>query len=272
MIVVDSVTLLPPSAFGEVVVGGSHCGVYAAHLAARAQAKAVLLNDASVGKDRAGIAGLEYLGDLGVPAATIAHDSARIGDGADCLHRGTLSHVNQVAAALGCAMGQRASEAAMLLQARAPQPRYTVPPAIEARHRVDGRSTARSTVWALDSVSLVRDDDAGAIVVTGSHGALLGGRPETALGCDAVAALFNDAGGGVDGVGFTRLPVLDTRGIAAATVAAASARIGDGRSTYQDGVVSRANRTAMNAGITIGMSAQRFVERIADVIERRGLS
>ena len=32
---------------------------------------------------------------------------------------------------------------------------------------------------------------------------------------------------------------LDIRGIAAATVSAASARIGDARSTYDDGIVSR---------------------------------
>ncbi len=85
----------------------------------------------------------------------------------------------------------------------------------------------------------------------------MGGRPENALRVDALAALFNDAGIGAAGVG--RLPALDERGIAAAAVAADSARIGDGRSTYFDGVVSRVNRTAERAGARPGMAARRFV-------------
>ncbi len=136
----------------------------------------------------------------------------------------------------------------------------------EARHLVgiaDGRR-----IVCLDSASLVRPDDAGQIVVTGSHGALLGGRPETALRVDALAALFNDAGIGAAGVG--RLPALDARGIAAAAVAADSARIGDGRSTYFDGVLTRVNRTAEAAGARPGMSARRFVALIGGVDEATG--
>ena len=46
---------------------------------------------------------------------------------------------------------------------------------------------------------------------------------------DAVpASLFNDAGFGVDRAGAACLPLLDSDGIAAATVAADSACIGDG--------------------------------------------
>ncbi|MBV8777342.1 MAG: hypothetical protein JO258_09120 [Alphaproteobacteria bacterium] len=68
-----------------------------------------------------------------------------------------------------------------------------------------------------------------AIVVTGSHGGLLGGKPETALKYDVAGALYNDAGLGIDEAGVSRLPALDRRGIPAATVAASSARIGDAR-------------------------------------------
>ena len=48
----------------------------------------------------------------------------------------------------------------------------------------------------------------GAIVVTGSHGGLLGGKPETALKYDALAALFNDAGIGIETVHFRLSPKL----------------------------------------------------------------
>jgi hypothetical protein len=115
-------------------------------------------------------------------------------------------------------------------------------------------------VWALDSASLVGADHVGAVVVTGSHGGLLGGRPDTALKADALAALFNDAGIGMDEAGVTRLPALDNRGIAAGTVAASSARIGDARSTYEDGILTRVNQLAARLGIAPGMPAREFVE------------
>ncbi len=87
----------------------------------------------------------------------------------------------------------------------------------------------------------------------------MGGRPETALKYDALAALYNDAGIGIDEAGVTRLPALDARGIAAATVAAESARIGDARSTYEDGIVSRVNARAAALGIAPGIPARELV-------------
>ena len=65
--------------------------------AAKAGIKAVILCDAGVGRERAGIGGLDYLDKLGVAAAAIGHRSARIGDGADCHARG-LDHLRQCAA------------------------------------------------------------------------------------------------------------------------------------------------------------------------------
>ena len=62
------------------------------------------------------------------------------------------------------------------------------------------------------------------------------------------AALYNDADGGIDGAGFTRLPALDARGIAAATYSAWTARIGDGRSAVATGIVSSVNRRAAALG------------------------
>ena len=114
-------------------------------------------------------------------------------------------------------------------------------------------------VWALDSASLVLPEHKDSIVVTGSHGGLLGGRPETALKYDVLGALYNDAGIGKDEAGTSRLPALDARGIAAATVSAASARIGDARSTYEDGIISRVNARAAALGLREGISAREFV-------------
>src|SRR5215813_12225359 len=98
----DSITRVGPEAAGAVVVNGSHGGVYAAYLAAKLGVAAAIFNDAGVGRDQAGIAGLEYLAELGIPAAAIGHLTARIGDGADMMARGVVSHANRPAAALGC--------------------------------------------------------------------------------------------------------------------------------------------------------------------------
>ena len=62
-------------------------------------------------------------------------------------------------------------------------------------------------------------------------------------------AFYNDAGVGVDDAGLARLAVLDEQGIPAATVDAATARIGDGRSTYRDGLLSCVNAAADALGM-----------------------
>lgn len=253
----DSVTALASSAVGRVVVCGSHAGRFAAAVAARKQVRGIVLNDAGVGLDRAGIAGLELLADLGVPAVTVSKDSAHIGDARDSLDRGIVSHLNDTARALGCRVGMPVAEAIGHLAA-APLASSTPPAIEEARHLLlDGKPR----VWALDSASLASPDDAGDILVTGSHGRLLGGRPETALRVAATAALFNDAGD-IEGCQTGRLAALAERGIAAAAVGVNTARIGDARSTYFDGVISTVNSVAADRGAAVGQSAWSFVETI----------
>jgi hypothetical protein len=118
-------------------------------------------------------------------------------------------------------------------------------------------------VWAIDSAALARADDRRAIVVTGSHGGLLGGHASDGiLDVDVFAAFFNDAGGGKDDAGNARLPVLEARGVAAATVSCNTARIGDGRSTYDTGVIARVNAVAARLEVKEGMSAREAVARL----------
>jgi hypothetical protein len=120
-------------------------------------------------------------------------------------------------------------------------------------------------VILVDSASLVTEEDVGTIIITGSHGGLIGGDPKKALRVDGFAAIFNDAGIGKDDAGIARLPALDDRGIAAFTVAASSARIGDARSTLNDGIVSRVNKTAAALGARVGQSASDVCMRWAQV-------
>jgi hypothetical protein len=250
----DSVTRLGPEHVGAVLIAGSHGGVYAAVLAARAGVRAVILNDAGIGLEQAGIAGLDVLDHIGMAAATIHHDTARIGDGADMARRGIVSHVNAAALHVGCVPGQDCMAAASKLLA-ATLPSILPAPIEEARHLLRA-APGGVEIWALDSASLVRPADAGQIVLVGSHG---GGPAATALKADCRAAIFNDAGIGIDRAGIARLPALDARAIAAATVRADSARIGDGRSSWESGIISAVNAHGVAAGGRVGMTAQDFV-------------
>lgn len=262
ILVVDSATRLGPEAAGAIVVCGSHGGMYAAWLAAHAGVRAVIFNDAGVGRHQAGIAGVMWLAALGIPALAVKHDSARIGDGADTLASGRVSMANDAAATLGCLPGHSCAQAARCLRENSDEaPRHDVPAIGESRTRIG--NTGHREVWAVDSIALVQPEDRRKIIVSGSHGALLGGVADDGiLAPDVFAAFFNDAGGGKEDAGFARLPVLDTRGIAGATVSAFSARIGDGRSTYETGVLSRINETARRLELREGMSAREAVARL----------
>ena len=68
----------------------------------------------------------------------------------------------------------------------------------------------------------------------------------------------------VDGAGITRLVELDVRGLPAATVSHTSARIGDGRSMWDSGVLSHLNRSAEQAGARPGMRAPEFAALFAN--------
>ncbi|MCZ6675808.1 MAG: hypothetical protein O7E52_01025 [Candidatus Poribacteria bacterium] len=252
----DSITKLGPQFRGTVLVAGSHGGRYCGYLAALAGLRGVIFNDAGVGKDRAGIGALDYLQPLGVAAATVAHTSARIGDGADMLDRGRLSYCNEAAGALGCSPGQTCREAAEAM--RRGKPFKGNPPTHE-----EGRELLRHEpvrIIACDSASLVETGDADAIIVTGSHGGVLAGRPGYGIAVQARGAVFNDAGVGIDQAGIQRLEILDRAAIPAATVAHESARIGDARSAWESGIISHINTQAAKRGATVGMTVPAFAE------------
>ena len=258
--VFDSATELDAAARGNVVVCGSHGGLYAAWLAAVAGVRAVILNDAGIGKHSAGIAGVAWLAGLGIPACAIDHRSARIGDGADMLASGMVSMVNEAAASHGCMPGYSCRQAIECLDEFSEHYEEDIPEIGETRARIP--NTGHRAVWVLDSVSLAKPEDRRQVVVTGSHGALLGGREDHVLDVEVFAAFFNDAGGGKDEAGYSRLPSLDARSIAGATVSCHSARIGDGRSSYDTGVISRINETARRLELREGMSVRNAVARL----------
>ncbi|MGE0725229.1 MAG: hypothetical protein AB7O45_12695 [Alphaproteobacteria bacterium] len=257
----DSVTQADERCQGVVLVTASHGGRYTGYLAAKAKVRAAIFNDAGVGLDQAGIGGLAYLQDLGIPAATVAHTSCKIGDVRDMADRGLISHANELAQQFGCVPGLKLRDAAARLVAALTVDTGEIEPVSEGRFLLRENDDGPK-VWGLDSASLVSPADVGQIVVTGSHGGLMGGDPALAIKANVLAALFNDAGFGVDRAGVTRLPALAERGIVAATVGHQSARIGDARSSWETGRLSYANKIAGEAGAQRDMPVQEFCERV----------
>jgi hypothetical protein len=97
---------------GQVLISGSYGGEYNAYHAARWGVRAVVLNDAGVGHNRAGIRGLDYLDRLGIAAAAADARSCHIGDGEHMLQHGRISFVNAAATRIGCRPGQSVRECA----------------------------------------------------------------------------------------------------------------------------------------------------------------
>lgn len=103
--VVDSITELCPADAGCIAVSGSHGGVSSARYALAARPLLSVFNDAGVGKDGAGVAGLHILQSQSLGACTVSHNSACIGQAASTLSDGVISHANAAALALGVKPG-----------------------------------------------------------------------------------------------------------------------------------------------------------------------
>jgi hypothetical protein len=111
----------------------------------------------------------------------------------------------------------------------------------------------RAPIVVADSVTALDARHRGAVLVAGSHGGLVAAWYAATAGVRA--AIFHDAGIGLDEAGVAGLARLDATGIAAAAVDGASARIGDGADVLRRGRVSRANALAAALGVRPGMDA-----------------
>ena len=112
----DSVGKLVPGDVGRILLIGSHGGLHggrpdsALDFAGRpVVARAAAFNDAGVGIDQVGITRLPELERRGIPAVTVSHATARIGDGRSMIG-GLISHANALAAAAGARPGMHMQE------------------------------------------------------------------------------------------------------------------------------------------------------------------
>ena len=265
IIVLDCVTHLEAGHKGAVAYCGSHGGAYSAYYAASRGISGVIFNDAGIGRERAGVAGLALLETLGVPGAAISHVSARIGDGKDGVARGVLSTVNGPAARHGLKPGQSCLDALMLLHKAASGPSPAPEPFEETRVQAPDVHGWFTKVIVMDSIHLVKPEDKWQVIVAASHGGVWGGRPESAIEPRIFACVCNDADRGIDSAGTACLPALDQQGIAAACASAFSCRIGDGRSLWEHGYISTINETARHHGAMIGQSTKEYAAAMVKV-------
>jgi hypothetical protein len=112
----------------------------------------------------------------------------------------------------------------------------------------------KGRVLLLDTITALEPEDAGAMVVTGSHG----GRSAAAfaLALPLPLVVFNDAGVGKDGAGIVALDLFDAQDRAAACVSHQSARIGEAEDAWDHGVLSHVNASAQRLGLAGGMAVR----------------
>lgn len=258
ILVMDSITKLEAEDYGKVVIAASHGGVYAGYLAASGHGRGVILNDAGGGLDNAGFGALSWADRFGMPVAVVDCMSGRIGDGVDMAENGVISRVNAAAASAGCTIGMAAYDAALQM-AGAPMWSGDAPSLPESRFIIDDTAGKRRVIGC-DSASLIKEEeDAGQIVVCGSHGGLFAGNSAYILKSRLFGVILHDAGMGKDEAGVRRVHAAVKMDIAAATVSAASARIGDARSIWDTGVISTVNELAERAGGRVGMTSKDYV-------------
>ncbi len=111
VVLMDSISSIGPGDAGCIVVSGSHGGRISGAFALKHPPALVAFNDGGGGKNGAGTASLFLLEEAGIPAMTVAHDSARIGDAADAWANGRVSDRNLGAAAAGILKGVTVAEA-----------------------------------------------------------------------------------------------------------------------------------------------------------------
>jgi hypothetical protein len=118
--------------------------------------------------------------------------------------------------------------------------------------KTDVWTDAGRTVVIMDSITKVTAENKGQAIVSASHGGVSSG--EFALQYPGAVVMFNDAGRGKEDAGVAALEMLDGAGVAAATIAHTSARIGDAQDHWDCGKISTVNSKARELGFAEGQT------------------
>lgn len=255
--------ILPENEGRDVLVTASYIGVLPARLVHDHLPRAVVGFDGGVGPEGTAIAGLWYYEALNVPAAAADAMTVILGDGVDVYKNGRISFVNRPAADCGVTVGMPVNEAARLMLDNEPGK----PTAYQVTNRrVMYENPEGRKIVVTDSIVFGTEEDKRNILVTAGHTGRSGARH--IIKVHPFGFICSDGGRGRNDSGMAGLPICNAEGIAGATVDAHKARMGDGMSTYEDGIISAANDLALACGVKIGMTAREaavlLVNRKAD--------
>ncbi|MEI7783026.1 MAG: hypothetical protein WCK08_01480 [Betaproteobacteria bacterium] len=243
--------ILPRNRGCDVLVTASYIGVLPARLLREHLPRAAIGFDGGVGPLGSNMAGLWYLEALNIPAAAVDVMSIILGDGQDVYHHGRISHLNRPAADCGVQAGMAAHEAARLMLERDPGN----PGAYQVTNRRIMHETPEGRqVVVTDSIVFGTEADRRNVLVTAGHTGRSGARHILNVG--PYGFVCSDGGRGRHDSGMAGLQITDANGIPGATVDARLARMGDGMSTYEDGIISAASVLAQACGVRVGMPAR----------------
>jgi uncharacterized protein YunC (DUF1805 family) len=235
----------------DVLVTASYAGVLCAKMNMAAKPRAVIGLDCGIGKDGAGIAGLWYYEALGIPGAAVDSNTAEMGNGQDMYTHGVISRVNDQAQKLGIKPGLSVKEAVEALLTGSLKPATFDP----ARRLVVHEGPSGRNVVCTDSIAfaLPEDRERNVLCTAGHTGRSV---VDYFLTFKPWGFICSDGAIGKNRSGVSALEVVDPAGIAGASVDALTARMGDGQSTYFDGVISAVNMTAHAKGVRVGQTAR----------------
>jgi uncharacterized protein YunC (DUF1805 family) len=251
--------VLPHNRGRDVLVTASYIGVLPARLLHDHLPRAAIGFDGGVGPQGANLAGLWYFEALNVPAAAVDVMSVILGDGVDVYRNGRISYLNRPAADCGVQVGMPAHEAARRMLDHEPgQPSaYQV-----TNRRVMHETAAGRQIVVTDSIVFGTPADQRNVLVTAGHTGRSGARH--ILNVRPFGFVCSDGGRGRDDSGMAGLAITNAEGVAGATVDATLARMGDGMSTYEDGVITAANELALACGVRVGMRAREAALRLVE--------
>lgn len=243
--------VLPRNRGCDVLVTASYIGVLPARLVHDHLPRAVIGFDGGVGPRGANIAGLWYFEALNIPAAAVDVMSIILGDGVDTYHNGRISFINRPAQDCGVQVGMAVHEAARRMLDHDPG----TPSAYQVTNRrVVHEAPEGRQIVVTDSIVFGTPADRRNVLVTAGHTGRSGARHIITV--RPFGFVCSDGGRGRNDSGMAGLDITNAEGIAGATVDATRARMGDGMSTYADGVISAANALARECGVRPGMPAQ----------------
>ena len=274
IVLLDSLGDLNADNASPILVCASHCGdngAFARKLK-NCHVNAVFLNNAGIGKNLAGISGLSHYEAENILACAVDHYSAEIGVANDTWDSGIISHINKLAEDAGIQIGDSVKKAVAKIiniidKASLIQKNKSFESLIneekENSCKVDLKKQIQTqidgvSITVTDSITFLNENNAGDIVVCGSHGGVSAG--EYAQKHRIKAVFFNDAGIGKNNAGIKSLESLSDAGILACTVDCMSAEIFNGQDILDNGIITVCNQQAKSRNIKEKMTVKEAIK------------